>query len=73
MCKRDPRIDPQQGDALLPVAGHLWRYVVRRESDRVLVHGGRSRTWMNLPTWRAWAAQPMESVTYNTPPPKNRS
>ena len=35
---RDPRVDPQPGDTLRPVAERMPRYVVRRKPDRVLVH-----------------------------------
>jgi hypothetical protein len=66
--ERDPRTDPQPGDALRPIAGRVVRYIVQRKPDRVLVHWGGFGNWMRLSTWRTWASQPMESVTFETAP-----
>jgi len=67
--ERDPRMDPQPGDALRPTVGCIAKYVVQRKPDRVLVQCEGFRAWMRLSTWNTWASQPMESVTFETPPP----
>jgi hypothetical protein len=60
---RDPRVDPQPGDTLLPVSGDA-RSVVARNGDRVEIHTGTVvRTWMTLESWQRWASQPMRAVT----------
>jgi hypothetical protein len=54
----DPRTEPLPGDTLRDPMEDFPRKVLRRESARVLTTIGKgNHAWVNLSTWRKWAAQ----------------
>jgi len=52
MTTRDPRNDPQPSDELRGM-GQIWR-VLKREDQRVMVSGPRTRCWIRVDRWQAW-------------------
>jgi len=52
MTTRDPRNDPQPSDELRGM-GQIWR-VLKREDQRVMVSGPRTRCWIRVDRWQVW-------------------
>jgi hypothetical protein len=63
---RDPRTDPQPGDELRDT-GQI-RRVVKREGERILVEGPRTRYWMRLDRWRRWCEKSGAGVAESAKP-----
>jgi hypothetical protein len=52
---RDPRSDPQPGDML---RGNLiFRRVIKREGEKVLIQSEHTRYWMRVERWQLWCEQ----------------
>jgi hypothetical protein len=49
---RDPLSDPQPGDELQ--SNGVIRGVFKREGEKLLIDGPRTRYWMRVDHWREW-------------------
>jgi hypothetical protein len=53
---RDPRNDPQPGDELRG-RGSIFRRILKREGERLLIQRWGQRYWIPVKIWQKWCEQ----------------